>query len=248
MNFGEFDTFVFDLDGTTWIYPKLIPGVKEVYRKLKELKKNILFISNFTILSRAGIARKLNSLGIEVKVKQVINSGYVAAKYLEEKSSVFAVGRGLREELRKNKVGLTSGLDAEYVVIGHDLDFNYNKLKTAVNCLLNGAKFLTTARGRLFPFRRRMYPGTGAIVSAIEYATGKRASMIGKPSNFMVKLVKKFTKGKVVIFGDELDSDIVFGKKAGWATVLVRSGVDKEAKKVKPDKILSSVADLLEFL
>jgi ribonucleotide monophosphatase NagD (HAD superfamily) len=53
------------------------------------------------------------------------------------------------------------------------------------------------------------------------------------------------SRKETVLFGDELDSDILLGKNAGYFTVLVKTGVDKIVKgKIRPDLVLNSVADV----
>jgi ribonucleotide monophosphatase NagD (HAD superfamily) len=63
----KFDTFIFDLGGTFWWYPNVVDGAVEVYKKLLELDKNIIFVSNFTFLDRDGIVKILKENGIFVK-------------------------------------------------------------------------------------------------------------------------------------------------------------------------------------
>jgi ribonucleotide monophosphatase NagD (HAD superfamily) len=73
--------------------------------------------------------------------------------------------------------------------------------------------------------------------------------MLGKPSDFMLKEVRKVVKGKVIYFGDENKADIEFANKAGFFSVFVKEGVDKKPdKKIKPKMVLNSLRDLLIYL
>jgi 4-nitrophenyl phosphatase len=245
----NFDTFVFDLDGTFWWYPKLVDGAKKIYEKLIEYGKRVIFVSNFTYLDREGIVEIFKKNGIFVRKEQIITSSYVAAKVLKDQI-VFPIGRGLEEELKKNGVRICKDEDANSVVIGHDTDFNYNKANVALKILLKeNSKFYTTAYGKLWIFKNEIVPGTGLITAGLEYCSGKRAIMLGKPSDFMLKEVRKVVKGKVIYFGDENKADIEFANKAGFFSVFVKGGVDKKPdKKIKPKMVLNSLRDLLSYL
>jgi HAD superfamily hydrolase (TIGR01450 family) len=191
----------------------------------------------------------MRNFGIEVEEDEVINAGYAIGQYLKgKKCKVLAFGDGLKEDLRKARVKLTDKPSADFVVVGHDWKFDYEKLVLASECLQRGAKLITSARGRYFTFGDKMIPGTGALTDVVEYVSGKRALLLGKPSLFMLKTLKSFIDSpveKIVEFGDELKADIVMGKRAGWFTVLVRTGVDKKpTKEIRPDDVIDSVADI----
>jgi len=249
MDFSRFDTFVFDLDGTIWNWNELFPKVKIKINLLLQFGKQRRWVSNNTLLSRFGLIRKMRGFGLEVGEKEVINAGFVIAQYLKnKKGKVLVFGDGLKEDLRKEKIRLTNSSSADYLVVGQDMKFNYEKLVLASECLKNGAKFLTAAKGRYFTLGNKLVPGTGMLVETIENFTGKKAILLGKPSDYMLKTLKKFIDSpinKIVQFGDELIADISFGKKAGWFTALVRTGVDKKpSKTIKPDAVIDSVADI----
>jgi HAD superfamily hydrolase (TIGR01450 family) len=246
--FNKFNTFIFDLDGTLWNWFNLFPKVDKIINFLL-IDKQRLYVSNNTILSRKGLTRKLQNFGIEVKESEVINAGFVIAQYLRnKKGKVLAFGEGLKEDLKKEKIKLTNKPNADYLVVGHDQKFNYEKISLASEAIKNGARFLTSAKGKYFTFGNKIVPGTGVLVKAVEYASGKRALLLGKPSDYMLQTINLFVTSpmkQTVLFGDELNSDILLGKKAGWFTVLVRTGVDKKASKaIKPNAVINSVADI----
>ena len=250
IKWDKFNTFIFDLDGTVWKWNRVIPGAKKTIEQLQR-KKQVLFITNNTILSQQKLIKKLWKFGIHANRSQLINPGIVAAKYFKQKvrrkECVLAIGNGLREDLRAAKIKTTNRAIAKYVIVGHDLRFDYMKLFTAVEALRRGAKLYATALGRYFIAGNDFWPGTGVLVKAIEYASGKKAKLLGKPSLSMLKAIKAVNKSKpkkTVLIGDELNSDVATGKKLGYFTVLVRTGVDRAAKKIKPDAIVKSIASI----
>ncbi|MEM5793823.1 MAG: HAD-IIA family hydrolase [Candidatus Aenigmatarchaeota archaeon] len=247
VDFKKFNTFIFDLDGTVWNWVSLLPGVKEIIQKLKKEGKQVLFVSNNSMLCRKKMAEKLRSFGIELKENDLITSSFVAANYLKIKdATAFPIGEGVKEELEENGVKIDEN-KPEYLVVGQDLSFNYEKLMKAYEIVKNGAKILATARGKVYFEGEKLMPATGVWVSAIEYITDKKAKLIGKPSNEMLETIQLFVcspRKETVLIGDECDSDIMAGKILGYYTVLVKTGIDKEAKKVKPDLIIDSLEEI----
>jgi len=250
MRFGKFDVFLFDLDGTTWRFPDLIPGVRMIYDMLDKAGKQKLFVSNFTLLSRKGILKKLRSLGIEVELNQIISTGFVVKKYFEnKKGKAFVLGNSLKEDLKGTKLKFTDKLPVDYLIVGHDETFDYIKLSKAIMAARQGAKIFSSAPGRIYPIKGTYRAGTGAIVAAIEYGSEKKSICLGKPCNFFMNIILRSVKApanKVVMFGDELESDISIGNKLGYHTVLVRSGSDKKVVdwKPKPKSVINSLANI----
>jgi HAD superfamily hydrolase (TIGR01450 family) len=254
MRFGKFETFIFDLDGTLWKWNRLVPGAKELVAELKRNGKQVLFITNGTILSQLGLVKKLWRFDVDAKYDEVITPAISAANFFKRRmrkgERVLVMGRGLKEDLEARGVKTTCKVTADYALVSHDLKFDYMKLLTAVSALNRGAKLYTTARGRYFVVGNDMWPGTGVIATAVEYASGKKAELLGKPSEHMLKVIRAVNKSKpskTVLIGDEINSDIKSGKELGYHTVLVRTGVDSKRKingRVRPDTVLKSVADI----
>jgi 4-nitrophenyl phosphatase len=249
MDFNKFKTFIFDLDGTLWYWTNIFPRAEKVVDKLNDLGKQVLFVTNNTLLSRKGFAKKLNAFGIEAKEEDVINPSITIGEYIKRRRGRAVVfSDGLKEDLKKFGIKVVENPPAKYLVVGYDQNFNQKKLEIAVETLEKGAKFLTSAKGKRFIFSKKLVPGTGAIVEAVEKASGKKSVLLGKPSKFFQELVElnvESPRNETVLFGDELNSDILMGNNSGYFTVLVRTGIDKIVRgRIKPDLVLNSVADV----
>jgi len=248
MEFSRFKTFIFDLDGTTWNWKELLPGVKDLIASLRKEGKQVLFITNNTMVRRRQLVEKLNNFGIDCKETELVSSSMAAAEFLKmKKAKAFVVGDGLKEDLKEEGIEVKEE-NVDFVVIGHDVNFDFNKLSLAVKAAKLGAKLIATATGKAFVYGDEFWPGTGSIVKAIEYGSNKKAKLLGKPSDLMCQLVQLFVQSPredTVIFGDELKADIGLGKKCGYFSVLVRTGVDKEVKgEIKPDLVIDSLKEV----
>jgi len=91
----------------------------------------------------------------------------------------------------------------------------------------------------------------GAFISALEYASGKSAIVVGKPDPNLFKLAVHnwgLPEKSIYVVGDDLDADIMGAHNAGMKSVLVKTGKFREENlkysEIKPDHIINSVADL----
>ena len=250
-NFNRFNTFIFDLDGTLWKWNKLIPGAQETIAALQKAKKNVIIITNNTMITRRGLVNRLNKMGIRIKEKQLISPNVVAAEYFKKKArrkKILVIGKGMQDDLKNAGLKVTNKIPADIVLIGQDMNFNYMKIMTAFAALQRGAKFYGATDAKKFIVGNEIWPGTGVLVKAVEAVSGKKAEIIGKPSVHMARVLKKLNPSrprKTVLIGDSYKIDIKFGKKLGYYTVLVKSGIKKKPiRGLKPNEILKSVADI----
>ena len=249
--FKGFDNFLFDLDGTVWLWTELIPKADKVFQTLEELGKNIFFITNNCLLTRTGFAKKLQGFGIETKTENIINPTLAAIRIFRRKT-VYCIGEGIITDLRRAKIKVRER--ADNVLVSDDRKVTYDKLAKACNLVEDGAKFYKTASGGIWVVKGKRFPGTGAIASVIELTVGKEAELIGKPSKHMLNILKefRFDSKRTVLFGDECDSDIAVGNRLNFKTVLVLTGKHKERDYLKargiekPDIVLRSVANILK--
>jgi ribonucleotide monophosphatase NagD (HAD superfamily) len=95
----------------------------------------------------------------------------------------------------------------------------------ASQALHRGAHFLATARDPTYPQGDGLWPGTGAIVAALEYASSRSADIVGKPSpQLMLTAVDRLGDGRTLVVGDRIDSDLAAAAAAGLDGALVLSG------------------------
>jgi ribonucleotide monophosphatase NagD (HAD superfamily) len=90
---------------------------------------------------------------------------------------------------------------------------------------------LAAGRDRTFPAEGGMWPGTGAIVAALEYATDRVARSIGKPDPQMFNTaLDRLGPGRALVVGDRIDSDLAGAAAAGLDGAIVLTGVSDRAE------------------
>jgi 4-nitrophenyl phosphatase len=258
---------VFDLDGVIYRGNKLLPYTKETLKFLKKKNYKIFYLTNNSTKTREQYKEKLNHLGIEVEKSEIMTSAYGTALYFKEKkiekANIFVVGgEGIKKELENIGQNVfenfnNSKTKIDYVVVGLDFNFNFNKLYRAQQAILNGAKFIATNCDATYPTESGIMPGGGSIVKAIEFASGVKPLVIGKPNLYMLKTILKITNishQNTYLVGDRIETDILLGKKLKVKTFLVLTGVTKkeDLKNVKkeymPDYIIENLKELKKYL
>lgn len=253
----RFDGFLIDLDGVVWIGREAVPGSAEALRRLLVAGKRVVFVTNNPGRPPEAYAKRLQELGVEVGVEQIVTAGMVVARLAGEtagEGGAFVIGASaLKEMVAATGVRLLEGDEAEgagaVVVSGHP-GFDYGELKTAKFALDRGARLFATSHDPTMPFPGGELPGTGAVLAAVEVASGRQATIAGKPERHLFEMAKEAVGGGLLaMVGDRISSDVDGGRRAGLETVLVLSGTtsreEAEAADPAPDHVLENLAGLL---
>ena len=118
--------------------------------------------------------------------------------------------------------------EADAVVVSGHREFDYEELLTATLALQRGARLFATSRDPTLPMPGGAWPGTGAILAAVETASGETAQIGGKPEPHLFELARERVAAaeRVAMVGDRVSSDIEGGRRAGLETILVLTGAD----------------------
>lgn len=262
---GDRLTYVFDLDGVIYRGDEPQPHARETVLALRDMGHTVRFYTNNSAQSRRSYAAKLESMSIPTPIEHIMTSSYATALYFLEQGavgrSVYQIGEsGIKEELEA--VGMKVITDCgspdahiDYVVVGIDRDFHYNKLARAQNAILHGARFIATNEDATFPVEGgAVMPGGGSIVAAVRAATSVDPFVIGKPQTYAFDKILELTHtapDRAIMVGDRLDTDIEVGNRAGAHTVLVLTGVSTREQAqdalgcLRPERIIDTLAELL---
>lgn len=256
----RFDGFLIDLDGVVWIGREPVPGSAETLRELLGAGKRVVFVTNNPGRHPEVYADRLQKLGVAVGAERIVTAGMVTARLAAEAAGgggAFVIGaEALKEMVAAQGATLRDGEDgggaAVVVVSGHS-GFDYDELLTAKRALDGGAALVATSRDPTLPMPGGEWPGTGAILAAVETASGRRAEIGGKPERHLFEIALEAIggdPGRVAMVGDRVSSDIEGGRRAGLATVLVLSGTttgraEAEAADPPPDHVIDDLRGLL---
>lgn len=254
--------FLIDLDGTLYHGTHRIPGADELIRTLNQRGIPLLFVTNNSTRTPEEVANHLNEMGIPAAAEQVCTSAVAAAQYIAELNPgcrVAAIGEmGLRSALEQAGLQLTED-NPDYVVQGLDRSFTYDKLTQAARWILGGAGYILTNPDLLLPSQDGLLPGAGTLSASIQAATGTKPTVIGKPSEILMKFATDrigLAPKQVAVIGDNMLTDITAGAHAGCGTILTLTGVTtsdnlshfQEVTGIKPDVICKDLHELNQMI
>lgn len=256
---SEFDGFLIDLDGVVWVGREVLPGVGEALQALLDDGKEIVFITNNPGRAPTTYAERLGEAGVRVSETQVLTAGIatanLAAKRAGEGAGAYVIGApAFKEAVVAAGLNLVDGDDAgeaDIVLVSGHRGFDYDELLRATQALQHGATLVATSRDPTLPMPGGAWPGTGAVLAAVETATGARAEIGGKPEPHLFEMARERIGDaeRVAMIGDRVTSDIEGGRRAGLPTILVLSGAtsrdDAKAADPAPDHVIDDITALL---
>ena len=259
----RYDQLILDLDGCIYIGDEPVPGAVEAVESLRQAGKRVAFATNDPRHSTEDYVTKLWRIGVKASLADVVTVGGAVQHLLAETrtgQTAFVIGTApLVRHVADAGLRVLNGTDlasrAAVVVVGGTEDLVYDDLRYACLALRRGGDFIATGRDATYPQPDGLWPGTGAIVAAVEYASGKQAAIVGKPEpQLFITALDRLGDGRTLVVGDRLDSDIAAAERAGLDAALVLSGgtraveaaSTKDADQPKPVAVAESLAVLVD--
>ncbi|MGK2877594.1 MAG: TIGR01458 family HAD-type hydrolase [Solirubrobacterales bacterium] len=247
-----------DIDGVLHVGDQPIPGAVEALDALREMASGLRLVTNTTSRSRAEVAARLHSIGIEASVEEMLTPAAMAVQYCKshnfEKARLF-VSDSLREDLGSLSEA-TGDETPEVVVLGDIADrFNAETMNEIFHLLMDGAQLMALQHNRYWQHGDGLMLDVGAWAAALEYATGRTAITVGKPSNefFNAALASLgVDANSAVMVGDDIEADVNGAQTCGIQGILVRTGKYRDGvaseRGFGPAAIIDSIADLPALL
>ena len=242
-----------DLDGVLYTGGKAIPGARTAIEHLTECEVPFRCISNTTRKCRRTIASHVSAMGFAIPEEFIFTPPRAAVTYMKK------TGKNRFHLLTTGDVdrdfadaGTRDAEKTDYVIVGDAGEaLTYTSLNTAFRLLMEGAELIALEKDRYWMAQDGLSLSAGPVVSALEFATGKTAIVMGKPSeSFFSQALDdmQLSRDEVAMIGDDLFTDIAGAQQAGMAGILVKTGKFRQeilqASVVKPDRILNSIADI----
>lgn len=250
--------FLIDLDGVLYTGNNPYPGVKECLQKMEELGYGYRFVSNSTRRARDSVAARLQGLGYDIAARQIYTPPLAAIEHIKRsgKKRCYLLTTGdVHRDFEQAGIR-ASDKDVDYVVMGDAGDgFTFDRLNQALRLILDGAQILALEMDRYWSEPQGLVLSTGPFVAALEYATGKKALLMGKPSSDFFQLALRDLRilpEEAAMIGDDILTDVHGAQEMGMQGILVKTGKYREgiakSSGVKPSMVLESLADLARCL
>ncbi len=235
---AAYDQVILDLDGTVWLGGGATPRAPEAIAAIREAGKRLAFVTNDGSRSPEEYVQKLWSIGCTAAVEEIVSVGSVLQYVLAERppgANVYVIGsaaifRHVADAGQRIANNTDNADSADVVVAVAHPGFDYEELLTATRALLAGAELICGGRDPNYPTAEGIAPGTGAVVAALEYASGVTARAVGKPDPQVFEVaLDRLGPGRTLVVGDHLVSDLAGAAAVGIDAAIVLSGVTTRA-------------------
>ncbi|WP_216831036.1 TIGR01457 family HAD-type hydrolase [Alkalihalobacterium elongatum] len=248
--------FLIDLDGTVYRGKERIEEAVDWINRIHQSGLPYLFVTNNSSKTPEQVSHTLNQMGVQSTSDHVFTTSLATANYIAEinkASKVFMIGEvGLQEALQSKGLEITAEQEADVVVMGIDRAITYEKLAQACLHVRKGATFISTNGDKAIPTERGLLPGNGSLTSVVAVSTGVTPTFIGKPESIIIEQALQqlgTSKEETLMIGDNYDTDIMAGIKAGIDTLIVHTGVtSKEDLKQVEHQPTYSLTSLSEYV
>lgn len=251
----EFDTLLFDLDGTVYLNDTPFPGVVNAINAFLEPHDRMgIALTNNSSKTRAVYESKLERIGLNCEKISVVTPIEVGAEFLRGQglSRAYILGTGDCISEFKTHGICFDDQNPQCVVICFDTECTYQKLSRCAFWMERGLPTFQTNTDLFCPTALGAIPDCGSLAALLTATTGvvPQASF-GKPDELLANYVRKhflIDRRQTAMFGDRIVTDIAFGRNIGATTVWVRTGDPSTSAEVQPDYVSTSMAEFLNAI
>lgn len=247
---------LFDLDGVLYIGSQPVAGAIAAVEKIRSSGIPCRFITNTSTLSRRSLQKKINAMGFYVAAEEIFSAPQAAVCYLQHQNNPVChllLAEDVKQDFSQFK---QSNVNADYIIVGDIGEaWSYSLMNAVFTALQHGAKLMAIHKNRFWQTEQGLRMDIGGFIEGLEYASGARAIIIGKPSPDFFQMALDdmgLQAAQVAMIGDDIDADIGGAQSAGLPGILVKTGKYRQnytdASGIKPDFIIESVADLASLL
>lgn len=246
----EVSGILLDLDGVVYTGEQALPGVVQFLEEVRSRGIRILAITNHSGKEISAVASTLRRMRFELCESEIVNSAWASAEYLSTlhpHARVYVVGEPALENALAD-AGLTvargSAEKVDYVVVGYCAELHRQRIDRAIGHILDGAQLIGTNPDRLLPTPDGPVFECGPLIAFLEFATRSRAYIVGKPSGIIMDLAVKLLnvpRNRIVMVGDNPETDIEAGIRSGIATVWVKHSHPNSISGLVSDRASSSL-------
>ncbi len=268
---------IFDADGVLVAPGTALPGVAEALGRLDARGIPYRVATNVSAAHRETVAARFAGLGLAIPAERIVTSlsatvDDVRRTYPGQPVFVLTHRDGLREfaddPLMAPEAADVDDARAAAVVIGDAAqDLSYQNMDRAFRLVRRGAELIAMHRNPWWLTARGETIDSGAFVAALEYATGRRARLTGKPGPLMFRTAfrglaadvaaaggKALRHRDVAMVGDHSIQDITGARRVGLRPILVLTGrtaaedVPGLRGRAVPDAVAAAMGDVVAAL
>ncbi len=237
--------YVFDLDGCLVLGDKInnsvqaLPGAADLLSLLDKRGFPWAVMTNGTVRTPVGISAELAKAGLNIPADKIMTPATIAAGFLmrrgKRKIMVFG-GEGVWQPIADAGLEVFHSTDesqdtqdVDAIFIGWHRTIHMEEIEAACNALWNGAGLYVASMVPFFATRHgRALGSSRAIAAMITSITGRRATVLGKPSSHALRDAARLIGCKMselLVVGDDPELEVKMALNGKALAVGVHSGI-----------------------
>ncbi len=250
---------IIDVDGVLRRNRTPLPGACEFLPWLDRRGIGYRIVTNNSAPRLAKVRADLANMGIVADEEHILTSAAGTGWFLRREApgggTVYIIGEdGPREAILSDGLFREDDQHPDFVVVGLDRAFTYEKLKRASLAIRNGARFVAANVDATYPMEGGVeVPGAGSLVAAVRVASGVEPIVVGKPQSLLLDMALSQMRARreaTAVLGDRLETDIAGGIAAGMHTIMVLTGISTRehlaASPHRPDFVFDGLPELMK--
>ncbi len=243
-----------DFDGVIYLGGKFAPDTKQFLSIITSKKIPSIILANSTLKTGKDIQSEFEHAGLPTSLPAMttIDAAIQFVKESGKKVSVYC-----DENVKTYFEDFIVPENPDIIIIG-DIGnrWNYEILNKIFLQVMNGAEVLALHKNRYWsPDGKVIQLDSGPFITAIEYATGKQTTLLGKPSRvYFQSALHRLGFGPddpFIILGDDIECDINAAQSIGGTGILILTGKTKlplTASLQKPDYVVNNLTEAIEII
>ena len=247
---------VIDLEGVLYSDNELIPGSINVIKEFRKNNLKLRFLTNTTTIPRKLIFNKLQDLGFDIEEEEIFTPITATKNYLNDnriKKIALFTSIEIIEEFNEYEI---TQKNPEVVIMGDIYkNFKWEILDSIFKLVyIENSALIALHQNKYCMRDGKISLDLGPFVKAVEYSSGKKSILMGKPEkNFFDLAVKDLgiIKDNILMIGDDITSDIEGSINANLKAIQVKTGKfqEKDLKyPTQPHYRIKSINDLPTLL
>lgn len=248
------NSLLIDLDGVLKIGNSPAPDVKEFFDFINEKQIPACILSNSTLRTGELVKEFFSSQNIELTIPAI--TAFDATLSFVKKNYK-RVQLYCRDYLIHHFEGLIDEENPEAIVVGDIEDrWNYQIVNDIFKKVFEGADLVAMHKNKYWNPAGELLIDAGAFITGIEFASDKKAILIGKPSPHYFKAALESISTKMedgfYMIGDDIENDIKAAQDIGGKGILIYTGKTKfpldKSINIKPDFEAQSLREVISIL
>ena len=240
-----------------------IRGSIEFIDALNAANTPYMVVTNNTKKSSKEFHKFLSSLGFNFSFEKYLDPLMLLESRVS-KEAVAAYGAPAFLETLQAMGYTLEYTNPQTVLVAIKEDFSSDEYAQMIDFLLSGAKLVGMHETSIYAKNSKRYPGVGAILKMLEFATSVSYDVVGKPSTAfyeeaLLRLTSQNSKAafeNITMISDDVKGDLGGAKELGIETIFVTSGKYRSEAEIvpfleenlKPDFVYADMQEILERL